>query len=809
MISKQSIISKTLLATLISTALAGCGGGEDKAVENKVPTVSVSDISAVEMTSASLTATASDADGSIASYAWTQKSGIAVALTGADSATASFTAPAVAADTALVFSVTVTDNQGASVSKDVTVTVTANMVSFSLQGKVTDAPIANARVVVSVGGQDFSAVADVNGDYSAEVSVDDSFATSLVKITAMGPAEDSQVKLVSLLGSVNAVVEQAGADGVATKDELFGVNVTNVTTAVDALMQAANQGEEIATQEAFDSAVQAYDTSLLLPLATAIKLVIDYAGANPDLALPEGVADTQALVAQLETVQTYLQQAQQTAAETYSEAQAAIVADEEVIASGTGSAELPIADTYYFTSTEGMQSGDRLVLTADGKGTLYSWDTSISLTWSTNDAGILLSYAGEGLVSVEGKFIDGKYFDVERHRTQTQIKWLARGEKADQLLLQHTSYIHYPNAEYPDSEPGLSDAFAFQVVKNAGVIAANSVLATGVPYSIPTPQVVQGMENKHERADHFYRSAFSLTLKEDDTATLGVPVMQGDGSLTQFDVEATYSYSDAGHLLLSARGEQGALSLDYAFLGQGAPLKVNVLVDDGTTPHIVAAGGQFLAKEVDKWTPQTVVGIYNLGGDFFTPEQYFWVEVNADGTALTVDIYDYDKDGEIGENEIRLEPGLWQINDSGNLSIRRYRNNRTVTNSIGYCTPQSYDPALTDACVLYHEREWNLHQVVGDEYHMQHVHRYYLDMYAEDLGDAYQLGQHVLDRGLFDNRIWHKLDARPYPLPASLSVTGEAKPQPVSGPTSVFTLKELDLRQKSAEVAREARLARH
>jgi len=65
----------------------------------------------------------SDADGTIASYSWTQTAGPAVTLTGANSATASFTAPSVATATVFTFKLTVTDNMGAPGSDTVNVTV--------------------------------------------------------------------------------------------------------------------------------------------------------------------------------------------------------------------------------------------------------------------------------------------------------------------------------------------------------------------------------------------------------------------------------------------------------------------------------------------------------------------------------------------------------------------------------------------------------------------------------------------------------------------------------------------------------------
>lgn len=68
----------------------------------------------------------SDANGTIATYAWTQTAGTAVTLSSANTATATFTAPTVSGT--LTFQLTVTDNGGASHSDTITVTVTGNAI---------------------------------------------------------------------------------------------------------------------------------------------------------------------------------------------------------------------------------------------------------------------------------------------------------------------------------------------------------------------------------------------------------------------------------------------------------------------------------------------------------------------------------------------------------------------------------------------------------------------------------------------------------------------------------------------------------
>jgi serine protease len=80
----------------------------------------------------------SDSDGSIASYRWQQTEGPEVALAGSTSAQASFTAPSPNADTALAFSLTVTDNGGAEGSSSASIIVegSAGGVTFRLSGSV-------------------------------------------------------------------------------------------------------------------------------------------------------------------------------------------------------------------------------------------------------------------------------------------------------------------------------------------------------------------------------------------------------------------------------------------------------------------------------------------------------------------------------------------------------------------------------------------------------------------------------------------------------------------------------------------------
>jgi len=109
---------------------------------NNPPTANAgADQSVAEGSLVTLNGGASTDDSGIASYSWSQTSGVAVALTNSNTATPSFTAPQIATTTSvLVFSLTVTDTGGLTATDTCTITVTGQ----------NDAPTANAGADQSV-----------------------------------------------------------------------------------------------------------------------------------------------------------------------------------------------------------------------------------------------------------------------------------------------------------------------------------------------------------------------------------------------------------------------------------------------------------------------------------------------------------------------------------------------------------------------------------------------------------------------------------------------------------------------------------
>ncbi|NLS13886.1 chitinase [Vibrio sp. SM6] len=106
-----------------------------------------------------------DNDGQIVSYLWEQTSGTGVTLENATSASANFSVAQVSQDEALTFTLTVTDNEGATAQDTVTVTVTAadnNQTDNQAPQAVINAPAtAAAGSLITL---DASASSDADGD---------------------------------------------------------------------------------------------------------------------------------------------------------------------------------------------------------------------------------------------------------------------------------------------------------------------------------------------------------------------------------------------------------------------------------------------------------------------------------------------------------------------------------------------------------------------------------------------------------------------------------------------------------------------
>jgi hypothetical protein len=171
----------------------------------------------------------------------------------------------------------------------VNVEVGSSGVALRIQGRVVDDPIPFAVVKASVGGFDFQAVADAQGNYTLDIAAlrGDAFVT----LVASGNAPSgAAIQFYSAVGEIARLAQNAGGDGVLVRDENNQVQVTNLSTAQYSLLAEANGGEPVGNDQELIPLVQSISLDRLLELAAVIKLVVD---GEP---LPPGVDNVLELV---------------------------------------------------------------------------------------------------------------------------------------------------------------------------------------------------------------------------------------------------------------------------------------------------------------------------------------------------------------------------------------------------------------------------------------------------------------------------------------------------------------------------------
>lgn len=151
-----------LALTAMVVLLGACGEESPSTPQNQPPSVSSGgDRSVSSSSNVTLNGSASDSDGTIASYQWTQVGDNNLTLSSSSSSNTSFTAPDVTTATAYTLRLTVTDDDGATQSDDIIITV--NPLSVEPQNQP---PVVNAgsdQSVVSESSISFNATATDDG----------------------------------------------------------------------------------------------------------------------------------------------------------------------------------------------------------------------------------------------------------------------------------------------------------------------------------------------------------------------------------------------------------------------------------------------------------------------------------------------------------------------------------------------------------------------------------------------------------------------------------------------------------------------
>ncbi|WP_046004695.1 PKD domain-containing protein [Pseudoalteromonas rubra] len=397
-----------LAASCLTAILVGCGGSSDSGsspspnpnpnpdpgTNNQAPTVSITgDSEALEGTAVSLKASATDSDGQVVSYSWSVSTGPSVTLSNSTTSDVSFTTPDVTEDTAMILAVTVTDDDGATATATKNFTVKRLVRSVTLTGIVTDAPVANASLMVYVGDETFPATAGNDGTYTVQLDIDDSAVNQLIRIKANGGTNQQNVEFYSQLESFASVATQAGDDGIVNSSENFGVNITNVTTAEYALVTRAVGGVPQTTSE-LNNALVGVDADEKLTLSALIKLVVDGSG-DTKFSLPADVNSTFELVSSQSAVDELTNTINDSDPTLIDKTKEEIKQDDKLVDNGEGS----IVGDYLIGSTRYFRGHfTQMTLNEGGTGT-FTDHTSGAITWTQATNGAVSVTFSDGIFS--------------------------------------------------------------------------------------------------------------------------------------------------------------------------------------------------------------------------------------------------------------------------------------------------------------------------------------------------------------------------------------------------------------------------
>lgn len=282
---------------------------------------------------------------------------------------------------AIPCSVTVTSG-GASVSRDVRSAPADCSNRFTLSGLVTDSILPYAIVVVHVGGQTFTTVADENGFYFLDIataSVDD-----LVTIEAEAE-NDETITLVNSAGTFSELWSDPAE------------NVTNVTTAQYNLLIEANGDEPPTSEQELRDAETLVDATRLLELAAVTKLIVD----DPEYSLPDGFESIVSFIADEPAVDQFIADVNANDPNAITDTILAILEDNDLV-DGYTAAEVP---SFYYAiprANPGWLAHEGNSYEFDGStfnGTLFSAEAggsglpiSEEFTWEVTDGVLELSF---------------------------------------------------------------------------------------------------------------------------------------------------------------------------------------------------------------------------------------------------------------------------------------------------------------------------------------------------------------------------------------------------------------------------------
>ncbi|WP_331353065.1 PKD domain-containing protein [Cellvibrio sp. UBA7671] len=278
---------------------------------NKKPVVDAgADISSNADLPLTLTGVASDEDGQVVKYQWKQISGPTVTINNASSAEANFVAPTTDVSVALIFELTVEDNDGAVAKDQITVSVAAGGAprlaihfpsAFGIYGKNTISAFGSASAVdgtlasvtVDAGTGPLNAVVDAVGNWRLEnitVSAGDTFTVTVEALDSFG-RKTSQSRTLNQtgfsVGSGDDWDETVGIGIDSALNKLYVLTSGFLLEDVTLLSVDLSNGNRSQPISSFDKTSQGLNDSALTTMAYDPIGKMVYAATAPAVGTPK------------------------------------------------------------------------------------------------------------------------------------------------------------------------------------------------------------------------------------------------------------------------------------------------------------------------------------------------------------------------------------------------------------------------------------------------------------------------------------------------------------------------------------------
>jgi hypothetical protein len=761
MIKNNKVHTAVIIA--LGLTLSACGGSgsesEPKKIEpvNLAPTIALEGQTINEKETTSISATASDSDGSIASYKWKEVSQFDLTLSDSDTNSVTFTAPETYENKQAELELTVTDNDGATTSKKVLIDINQLTLSTTIEGRVSHEALYKGDIVISASGiaDKFTTTVDDTGFYRATITVDDSQEDSFIDVTAKGTGDNSIAAYKSLLGSMSLLREKADNDEILTTDEYFAVNISNITTANYGLLKVQNDHNDILTDEEFTLRKLQVSNESVLTLATVIDLAINAktgvavqkapkskissartisknttknnnGSDETNTDLPADINDTLELVSDIEQAKDYVSSVQ--GSDEYTQTQQAVLSNDNLKDSST----YKIPNNYHLLPTNTLvQSLGSIQFNDDGSGIWFNTitktikQTQSIFTWSESGGVITVTLHSPEIISTRPVVeIDGvrQRIDLNTSVLSYEIKRHSSHGTFDDLVITQHRLNHYPNGEFSDEN--IIESKKHTALKDTKQLPANKNTITTAYLTLPFEQ---------QSTVSIYADKF--TFNEDGSGSSKVLVK--DFTWQKEANELTLSFNDNSKIIVEQVNTKNSVA---------SHLMVKHIDVSGNIISKTVGEGNVIS-EAAAWTNDNIVGVYKYDNAIFdSPLDQFWIELNTDNTALTVSLRDKDENGTISSDEITKFTGDWQVNSDGTLNVTRYKDKQT-----GSVSPECNSD--NTGCYVFNTRTWNLIANSNDQYLLFQHHQF---------GDQYQNNEvYSFDQQQWDIRTIHKITERP------------------------------------------------